>query len=104
MGALPDPHWPVSQQLEHAVTTIKRNVKLVMDSKAEAAVFKQVSETKLKYIFFFSTILIVFFCSYHIEQVNSTIIGIIKRKLFVVPILEYLTASILSTLIWCVIK
>ena len=46
VGALPDPNWPVSQQLEHAVTIIKRNVKLVMDSKAEAAVFKRVSKNR----------------------------------------------------------
>ncbi len=42
VGALPNPDWPVSQQLEHAVSTIKKNVKLVMDAKAEASVFKKV--------------------------------------------------------------
>ncbi len=45
VGALPNPDWPVSQQLEHAVSTIKKNVKLVMDAKAEAAVFKKVYGT-----------------------------------------------------------
>ena len=42
VGALPDPSWPVAQQLDHAVTTIKRNVKLILDTKAEMEHYKQV--------------------------------------------------------------
>ena len=43
MGALPDPSWPVAQQLDHAVTTIKRNVKLILDTKAEMEHYKKVA-------------------------------------------------------------
>lgn len=45
MGSLPDPSWPVAQQLDHAVTTIKRNVKLILDTKAEMEMYKAVSST-----------------------------------------------------------
>ncbi len=43
VGALPDPAWPVPKQLEHAVTTIKSNVKIILDSKAELAILRKVS-------------------------------------------------------------
>ena len=44
MGALPDPSWPVARQLEEAVATIKKNVKLILDSKAEVAAVKKVCQ------------------------------------------------------------
>jgi len=39
---LPDTSFPVAEQLEQAVTTIKRNVKLILDTKAQMEVFKKV--------------------------------------------------------------
>ncbi len=47
VGSLPDPNWPVAKQLDHAVETIKKNVKLIMDAKAEAQVAKKVSNRRL---------------------------------------------------------
>ena len=45
VNSLPDPNWPVSKQLEHAITTIKNNVKIIMDAKGEAEVYKKVGAT-----------------------------------------------------------
>ena len=42
VGALPDSNWPISKQLDHAVSTIKINVKIILDAKAEAEVAKKV--------------------------------------------------------------
>jgi hypothetical protein len=42
VGTLPDPSWPVAQQLDHAVTTIKRNVKIILDTRAEIEMHKKV--------------------------------------------------------------
>lgn len=40
IGSLPDGSWPIAQQLDHAVMTIKRNVKLILDNKAQTEHFK----------------------------------------------------------------
>ena len=42
VGSLPDSSWPVPRQLEAAVTTIKSNVKTILDAKAEVAHYKKV--------------------------------------------------------------
>ena len=42
VSSLPDPNWPVAKQLEHAISTIKGNVKVIMDAKGEAQVYKKV--------------------------------------------------------------
>ena len=42
VGCLPDTSFPVAEQLEQAVTTIKRNVKLILDTKAQMEVCKKV--------------------------------------------------------------
>ena len=47
VGALPDPSLPVPQQLEIAVTTIRNNVKLVLDARAESAFAKKVRYKRL---------------------------------------------------------
>ena len=38
---MPDSNLPIAQQLDAAVTTIKRNVKLILDAKAEAAHYRK---------------------------------------------------------------
>ena len=45
VGCLPDASVPVAEQLEQAVTTIKRNVKLILDTKAQMEVCKKVGFT-----------------------------------------------------------
>ena len=67
-----------------------------MDSKAEAAVFKQVSETKLKYFFQYNINCILLQWLHWTSELNNQKI---KRKLFAVPILEYLTDRIQSVFI-----
>jgi hypothetical protein len=42
VGRLPDTSIPVAQQLDEAVTTIKRNVKIILDSKAQTELLKKV--------------------------------------------------------------
>lgn len=41
VNSLPDPDWPVPKQLEHAISTIKNNVKTIMDAKGQAEVYKK---------------------------------------------------------------
>jgi len=43
VGTLPDPNWPVPKQLEHAVDTIKQNIKIILDGKAEVEHYKKVT-------------------------------------------------------------
>ena len=45
---LPDSSWLVSQQLEQAITTIKRNATLILDSKAQTELLKKVRKCKCK--------------------------------------------------------
>ena len=61
MGALPDTSWPVAKQLDHAVTTIKRNVKLIIDTKAQSEVTKVVCRiiTYLLYYYHFQFTLVI---------------------------------------------
>lgn len=42
VGSLPDKNLPVAEQLDIAVTTIKSNVKSVLDSRAQEAFMKKV--------------------------------------------------------------
>ena len=42
VGAMPDSTLPIPQQLESAVQTIRKNVKLILDAKAQTAHYKTV--------------------------------------------------------------
>jgi len=41
IGTLPDSSLPIIQQLDHAVTTIRRNVKIIIDTKSQMHVYKK---------------------------------------------------------------
>lgn len=49
VGAIPDTSLPVAEQLEQATTTIKRNVKLILDARAETQASKKVSTNFKKF-------------------------------------------------------
>ena len=52
VGALPDKNLPIAEQLDIAVTTIKSNMKSMLDAKAQEAFFKKVTSlVPTKYIF-----------------------------------------------------
>jgi hypothetical protein len=42
LGSLPDSKLPVANQLEQAITTIKSNVKVILDIQGENKVLKKV--------------------------------------------------------------
>lgn len=44
LGSLPDSRLPVANQLEQAITTIKSNVKVILDIQGENKVLKKVGE------------------------------------------------------------
>lgn len=49
LGSLPDSRLPVANQLEQAITTIKSNVKVILDIQGENKVLKKVRESKMQY-------------------------------------------------------
>lgn len=50
LGSLPDSRLPVANQLEQAITTIKSNVKVILDIQGENKVLKKVGEYTMNYI------------------------------------------------------
>ena len=44
VGSLPDSKLPVANQLEQAISTIKKNVKIILDTQAESKHLKEVSQ------------------------------------------------------------
>jgi len=42
VGRLPDSKLPISSQLEQAISTIKANVRIILDTQAESKALKQV--------------------------------------------------------------
>ena len=47
VGSLPDSKLPVANQLEQAITTIRKNVKIILDTQAESKHLKQVLQISL---------------------------------------------------------
>jgi len=62
VGCLPDASVPVAEQLEQAVTTIKRNVKLILDTKAQMEVCKKVDFTAGLRLYAASSATVTLFC------------------------------------------
>jgi hypothetical protein len=52
IGGLPDAKLPVANQLEEAITTIKTNVKVILDTQAENKALKAVSDIFFLSLFF----------------------------------------------------
>lgn len=49
LGSLPDSRLPVANQLEQAITTIKSNVKVILDIQGENKVLKKVGENTMQF-------------------------------------------------------
>lgn len=49
LGSLPDSRLPVANQLEQAITTIKSNVKVILDIQGENKVLKKVGEKTMQF-------------------------------------------------------